>query len=174
MNRTAWNFVLILLVTTPFGRVAGAQSADRAVFDLDADTPVVEIGRQSAGRAFMQLPTLSYVFDISVTCTADLEPVTVSLSIADTRKSLATKEISNAGNTSITMTIPEAQIGPIAVNGFCVTAGVAESIRIPAVLSAQASLLCANDEGGRMIYASRSLDVTLLCAAEEDYSPLSQ
>ena len=114
------------------------------------------------------------MFDISLTCTADLEPVTVSLSIADTRKSLATKDISNTGITSITMTIPEAQIGPIAVNGFCVAAGVAESIRIPAVLSAQASLLCANDEGSKMTYVSRSLDVTLLCAAEEDYSPLSQ
>ena len=179
MDITTRQFVLTLLLVLIFDRVALAQTAALAqtseseIFMVSADTPVVDVGERSAGRNFVRLPSLDYRFDLAANCPADLEAKTISLSIADTRKSLATNEISNEETISVAIRIPAAQIGPIAVDGFCVAAGAQETVRIPAVLSVQASLLCANEEDSRMIYASRSLDVTLSCNTLQNESSRS-
>ena len=150
---------------------AAGQSMEPGTLSVDADTPVVEIGLRSIGRNFMRLPSLGYKFEMEARCAAGLAPKAMSLSIADTRKSLAAEDISAESITSITLRIPAPQIGPVAVNGFCIDTeelNERESLTLLSVLSLQASLLCANDADSRMIYASKSLDVTLLCAIPQD------
>ena len=170
MDTTFQHLVSCLLLAFVFNQAAVAQTAGSEAFVVSADTPVVETDRQAAGRNFMRLPSLEYRFDLAASCPESFEAKTISLSIADTRTSLATNEISSDGLTSLTMTIPASQIGPVAVDGICVATDSQESIRIPAVLSLQASLLCANDEDSQMTYVSRSLDVTLMCKSAQDES----
>ncbi len=144
---------------------------------IEADMPVVETGPRSPGRNFLILPSLDYNFELDVDCATGLLPKTVSLSIADTRKSLATADISSNEVTPATLSIPASQIAPVAVGDFCIGAEedqeqapavgdpepALDTLGIASVLSVHASLLCANDIDSQMIYASKSLGVTLLC-----------
>lgn len=163
MNRTATHYLSLFLMATIPSHVAFAQSDDSAPLQINADTPVVEIGARTAGRNFMRLPSLTYRVDLVANCPIDLMPKAMSLSVADTRRSVGETDISGDQATSVTITIPVSQIGPVAVDGFCVADGEDEALRIPAVLSLQASLLCASEEMSQMIYASKSLDVMLSC-----------
>ena len=168
MDLKIQQFVAILLLALACNQVAFAQSAESERLMLNADTPVVEIGQQPAGRNFMRLPALAYQFDLGANCPVGLEAKTIALNIADTRKLLAANDLSSDATTRIKMTIPASQIGPIALDGFCVVQDAQETVRIPAVLSVQASLSCANEESRQMIYASISLDVTLSCKIAEN------
>ena len=170
MDLTIRQLVAILIFALSYAHVAVAQTVDTENLVLNADTPVVEVGRRSAGRNFMRLPSLEYQFDLTANCPAGLTVTSISLSIADTRKSLATNDISSDETTVLKMTIPASQIGPIAVDGFCVAPDEQGTIRLPAVLSVQASLLCANEEARQMIYMSRPLDVMLSCKIAEKES----
>jgi hypothetical protein len=150
---------------------AAGQSMEPGTLSVDADTPVVEIGKRSAGRNFMRLPSLDFRFEMEAYCSADLVPMAMSLSIADTRKSLTAEDISAESITSVTLRIPAPQIGPVAVDDFCIETDESNekaSLTLSSVLSAQASLLCGNDADSWMIYASKSLDVTLLCTVRQD------
>lgn len=167
MDMTVRYCASILLLAALFGHNAAGQSAESGTLTVDADTPVVEVDTRPAGRNFMRLPSLNYTFELVVDCAANLTPKAISLSIADTRKSLASSDIALGKLTSISLTVPKAQIGPIAMDGFCVTSSEQESLKIPAVLSVQASLLCANDTDSQIVYASKPLDVTLLCKEPE-------
>jgi len=76
-------------------------------------------------------------------------------------------------DSAFSMKIPASQIAPLSVEGFCLTSesgGQQESERVTVrgILSAQASLLCSGDEDQRLMYASRSLDVTLNCGEEPE------
>lgn len=167
MDLTIRRFVATLLLALAFNPAALGQTVDSEVFVVNADMPVVAIGKQSAGRTFLRLPAIEYQFDLAANCPVGLTAETISISVADTRKSLATADISGKETTVVKMVVPAAQIGPVAVAGFCVAEDDQETFRIPAVLSLQASLLCANEEVRQMIYASRSLDVTLSCRITE-------
>ena len=120
----------------------------------------------------MRLPSLPYSFEIKTLCESGLNPTLLSLSVADTRRSLQAEELADAQTASLAFTIPAAQIGPIALNQFCVqTQEHAELLTLPSVLSVQASLLCASDTKRRMIYASAPLAVSLECVAPSKESP---
>ena len=163
MGKTLRHCISILLLAVICSHSTAGQSVESGTLVVNADTPIVEIGARPPGRNFMRLPSLSYKFELMSNCAAGLTPQAISLSIADTRKSLAPDSITHDSSTLISLRIPASQIGPIAVEGFCVTANEQESLRIQAVLSVQAALLCGNDADSRMVYASKSLDVTLSC-----------
>jgi hypothetical protein len=150
MNRAARHFLSFLMMATLAGQVVFAQANDSATLRIDADTPVIEISTRTAGRNFMRLPSLNYRIELLTKCPIDLEPKAMSVSVADTRRSLAETDISADQANLISMTIPASQIGPVAVDGFCVD-------------DAEVEALCANDEKSQMTYASKSLDVTLSC-----------
>jgi hypothetical protein len=120
----------------------------------------------------MQLPSLDYLFAIDAQCPAELQPSSITISIADTRVSLSGADVSAPMPLQIPVTVPAAQIGPIAVDRYCTVNEAEESdtpdpkLTIPAVLSAQISLLCAGESGSEMTYSSNSLDVVLECATE--------
>jgi hypothetical protein len=147
---------------------------------IDADIPVIEAEQRPAGRDFIRLPDLEYNFELDPDCANGLLPKTISLSIADTRKSLSAENIPADSLTTTSLGIPAAQIGPIAVDNFCIAAseqdddnsqstdnqaGQSETLTISSVLSVQASLLCANETDSQITYTSKSLDVTLVCKA---------
>jgi len=114
----------------------------------------------------MRLPSLPYNFELEINCEAGLIPTSLSLSVADTRRSLRAEKLSEAQTASLAFTVPAAQIGPVALDEFCLQSPHSpELLTLPSVLSVQASLLCTNDTERQMIYASAPLAVTLQCTA---------
>lgn len=121
----------------------------------------------------MRLPTLSFEFTVDASCSDGKAPDSLSLSIADTRVTNSL-DSDTGSRLELTVSVPAAQIGPIAVNQFCAADNPDSvqderaTLRIPAVLSAQAALLCASESGNEMIYTSESLDVLLRCDREDE------
>lgn len=146
---------------------------------VSANTPVVSVERRSPEQNFLHLPHLEYNFTLKATCGDDLQPVSIQLSVADTRRFVRGDDIhiKEGEDTTIglTLRIPQEQIAPVAIKGFCMLPaddlvdggsnyGSNNEITIPAALSAQASLRCASESAEQTVYVSRPLDVTLTCA----------
>jgi hypothetical protein len=129
----------------------------------------------------VRLPTLEYQFAIQVRCAENRTPGSLSLNVADSRKSLAADEIASNGATEFSLRIPASQMAPLVIENFCVDQDQAggdrnndyqDRVTIVAALSAQVSLLCESDDEQVMTYVSRPLDVSLICedAAGDDDS----
>jgi len=140
---------------------------------LTASTPRIEISRRSTTRNYLRLPSLEYAFLFTARCAGNFSPQSMSLSIADSRKSLSGEQLENlTAETALTMTVPAKQLAPLAIENFCImpandadamTPPSSETITVPAAFSAQASLLCVSEDRQEMIYASNYLGITLIC-----------
>lgn len=174
MIRTTASCV-VSVVFLLFALAAGPAVA-RDFLSVAANAPAVNIAPRNPGRNFVRLPTLEYEFEIHSRCTDSRTPESISLNVADTHESLQADKIANDGPTRISLRIPASQIAPLVVEDFCVVPGeddddaasearslIQSQITIPAALSAQASLLCANGDDKAMTYVSRTLDVSLVC-----------
>lgn len=159
--------VVLLIATT-----AASPVAAKDFLSIVANAPAVPLEPRRPGRNFVQLPALEYLFEIYAQCADNRSPESLSLNIADTRKSLQADNIANVGPTEISLTIPANQIAPLVVEDFCIAVpeendggpdGTTVQLDIPAALSAQASLLCVGAEDKAMTYISKTLDVSLVC-----------
>jgi len=166
---TATGFVSVVLLLT-FSAAGPTLAKD--TLTIAADAPAVTLAPRNPGRRFVRLPTLEYKFEIRTKCSDERLPGSLSLNVADTRKSLPADKIVSDGPTEVSLRIPAGQIAPLVIEDFCVVQaerdgdGMSEAqtqITIPAALSAQASLLCEGDEDKAMTYVSRALDVLLVC-----------
>jgi len=159
-------FVALLLATSVLLSTRPAVANDLFV---SADTPEVTVSTRPASERSITLPTLNYEFTVSARCDAGLLPAALSLSIADTRVTLSAEELASEPPVSLLISIPESQIAPVTVENFCVhdadngARDNGRKVRIPALLSAQVSLLCSNEMAKEMTYASEPLDVTVVC-----------
>ncbi|MFT5501787.1 MAG: hypothetical protein ACI88G_001926 [Woeseiaceae bacterium] len=151
-----------------------AEAAADNRLQLDADTPKVNIETHSAEGNFLRLPGIRFAFRIDAACAETLQPVSLLLSVADTRKSLRADEISGNATTELALNIPASQIAPVAIQGFCEESGAEENPSgrpqqdpeektITAALSVQASLRCASETDEQTLYTSMPLDVILVC-----------
>lgn len=140
---------------------------------VSANVPAVIIAPRNSGRNFLELPALEFLFEVRASCSAGRSPKSLSLGIADSRKSLAASEIASDGPTELRLEVPANQLAPLAVENFCVTAAAEDDnaaaepqtlLSVAAALSAQASLLCEGENDQVMTYVSRPLDVSLECA----------
>lgn len=171
---TAPGFVSVVFLLT---LSAAGPTLAKDTLTVAADTPVVTLVPRNPGRRFVRLPTLEYTFEIRTECSDERLPGSLSLNVADTRKSLAADKIVSDGATEVSLRIPASQIAPLVIEDFCIVEaerdgnGMSDAqtqITIPAALSAQASLLCEGDEDNAMTYVSRPLDVLLVCERAPD------
>ena len=138
---------------------------------MQTDIPEVSIESRGAGHDFVRLPALSFAFTFHASCSEDLLPVSLQLSVADTRKTLRGNEITANNATLTALNIPANQIAPVVIKDFCARRGTDEidsqsrnqqsEIILPAALSAQASLRCASEADEQTVYVSGPLDVSL-------------
>ena len=144
-------------------------TADETALVVSSSTPDVNIKIRPSDRYSIRLPGLQYEFQLELGCEAGYEPDSVLLSIADTRKRFAVSEMQEESGDQYSIKIPASQIAPLSVEGFCLTSeDEGRKITVRGILSAQASLLCSGVEDQQLIYASRSLDVTLSCNEDEE------
>lgn len=155
-----------------------AISEQRALADaslrLSADTPIVNVGPRNPGRGPLSLPDLEYRFNIDASCRDDMTPASLSLVIADTRRSFDTDQIDSGGLKDVRLKVPAAQIAPVVIADFCVAeavgaelvlqAAAVSPLTVRAALSAQASLMCAGEGTQSIVYTSEALDLLLVCS----------
>jgi hypothetical protein len=166
ITRTCLIFLAVLFLATGQTAVAGDLS-------LSADRPTVPVQTRSDGRNFIRLPALQYTVRVGAVCDQGRKPARLSLNVADTRVLLNAAQIVAGTTFDVPLLVPSSQIGPIAVEGFCLaeSPGLAddkEIMTVPSVLSIQASLLCESETGDEIDYASTALDVTLECARPQE------
>jgi len=174
------NYVLsgiaILWATMPASQADNGSSPHSLRFT--ASEPQVQISLRSGKRDYLRLPSLEYTFMFTAHCSIDFEPHSVSLSIADSRASLSTDRLADlATGAELKMTVPARQLAPLAIENFCVRndaetdpeiAPHNAATPIHAVFSAQASLLCTNEDQQQITYASNPLNIVLICNAADN------
>jgi len=146
--------------------------ADGAALLVTPTTPDINIKIRTHDRYAIRLPNLRYVFQFAASCAGELAPDSISLSVADTRKTVSASDARYDSDAGIIMTVPAGQIAPLTVEGFCLESNDSalqkpDRVTVRGVLSAQASLLCTSEDDQEITYASQSLDVTLSCDAEQ-------
>jgi hypothetical protein len=153
--------------------------------ELSADVPTVTVTPRRAGRFALHLPSLTYSLTLTAYCQENWQPASVSISIADSRKSLDAEQLELATVLDLELQVPSNQIAPVRIERFCIKddqidfqpdspgdnkepAGANENtVIISAALSAQASLLCATDSEQSITYITKPLDVMLECSVPE-------
>ena len=111
----------------------------------------------------VNLPALTFYLRAAIRCKGD--PVSVTLSVADTYRTLHKDEIEGQRAAEATLTVPARQLALAATSSFCVKDNPATSdeLMVPGLTTAQASLLCASEAGTSMHYASVPLKIRLIC-----------
>lgn len=156
-------FTAVLLSLTAFSDDADGQ------LDFEFDTAVAAIAPRSTSKP-ISLPTLTFALRAEARCPALLAPESVSISIADTRITIK-PETDGALEKSIR--VAEKQLGPLAVEDFCLAdnaADAGESLQVDDALSAQLSLRCVGEDRESISYQTAALSVTLQCETTEPES----
>ena len=169
MTQTNIRTSLILVLLSAFG--ATYCIAEEAILSVDSNTPDIDVRLRSSDRSLIRLPKLNYAFHIDARCPTGQSPRSMFISIADTRKRLSGTELLESAEAGITVSVPAKQIAPLTVESFCVEEDALnrqqhKPVTVRGALSAQAALLCSDDSDEKMVYASRSLDITLNCIDE--------
>ena len=163
------------LISSIFATVASIAIAAETVpvhnIEITADVPTVTVSPRQTGHTTTQLPDLTYRLSVTVDCETNWQPDSVSISVADSRASISAEELQAGGELDLQLRIPLNQIAPLRVEHFCFDGGEVaispNSITIPGVVSAQASLRCVTESTKSIMYVSKPLDVLLECAVPE-------
>lgn len=146
-----------------------ATSLHASELDVRSEVPQIAMKPRAEGTRFLTLPALEYRFFLEARCTEGFAPETLSVGIADSRKSLRSAEIPAQEAFELTLPVPADQVGPVALHSFCKETAANEagpsslSLLIPAVVSAQFALICVNAGEREISYVSEPVDVMLTC-----------
>ncbi len=161
-----------------FGLTCSTGWSDNAGhIDVTAPPATALLAPVSAGRSLVSLPGLDYALDIDVNCGEQASPVSVSVSVNDTQRTLTGEALAQADE-PVTLSVPEQQVSPVALENFCALDGdqlpVSAELLVEDIVTAHLSLRCATDDDEWIIYASSALDVTLTCQLPETDQPASE
>lgn len=143
--------------------------ADIDRIQVDAETAVAVLEVQQAGRSLVRLPDIGFRLGIAAYCANGGQPESMSITIADTRRTLRTEDLKGIGTIDISMSIPARQIAPLALQEFCVDpASEGDSVLVTSALAVQASLRCSRGEDQSIVFAAEPLDIRVDCIRSAD------
>ena len=146
-----------------------APDADRLT--VYAEPAPASVAAQAEGRRLLQLPDLEYRLRIRKHCAGGRRAESVSISVADTRRTLNGDALHEEAEIETTLRIGAGQLAPIALRSFCVAGDDnGRTLLVQSVLTANASLRCAGDDGESIFYTSTTLDVAIHCEAPAEES----
>ena len=142
---------------------------------IQAEPAVAVLTIQERGRTLVQLPPLEFRLSISAHCAEGGRPESLSITIADTQKTLRGEELQSETSLDLSMRVSASQLAPFALREFCVDpTAEGESLMLTAALAAQVSLRCARAEEQSIVFAAKPLDIRVDCirsAAEAETVP---
>ena len=178
--------LLFGFLATIFPVVISAEPEPAQVIEISVNVPTVMVTPHHTDHFIsLQLPSLIYDLTLTTFCDKNWQPISVSVSIADSGKSFNARQLQGTAILKTQLQIPAMQIAPLPVEQFCIknkqeklqpgntnnnetpSGSNRNKITISSVLSAQASLLCATETEQSITYVTKSLDVTLECGKNE-------
>jgi hypothetical protein len=129
-----------------------------------AEPAVAVLALQETGDDLVRLPDIEFRLSLSPDCASGGRPESLSISIADTRKTLDSEELQATDTVDVVIRVSAGQLAPLALAGFCVDPeSEGESVLIASALAAQASLRCSRDENQSIVFAATPLDIQIDC-----------
>ncbi len=129
-----------------------------------AEPAVAVLTVQQRGRTLVNLPDLEFRLSISTHCAQSGRPESLSITIADSQKTLRGEALQSSVPIDVSMRIPATQLAPFALREFCVDpAAEGESMFLTAALAAQLSLRCLRAEEQSIVFAAEPLDIRVDC-----------
>jgi len=165
-SRSWRSYLPLLPLAVIAGAASGSGGASAPSLTIQSTTPIANILPREGGRTEIYLSALQYSFGLEPSCTVGTALQAVSLAVADTRVSLGAEKLRANERILVELLVPAKQIGPVIAEDFCTVDGATTPdtpLTLPSVLSAQAALKCASATTEQTIYASKPLDVTLIC-----------
>ena len=124
----------------------------------------------------INLPALVFSLRVAIRCQG--EPTSLTLSIADTYRTLSKEELVGQRAAEASLTVPAQQLALAATSGFCIDGDTetSDKLLVPGMTTAQASLVCASDTNTSVHYASTPLQISLNCdrGPEKTQEPASE
>ena len=140
-------------------------AADNVIVVAAQETEATVAPRPASMRV-VNLPPLTFKLRATIQCKG--EPVSVTLSVADTYVTRDREELDGRRATEAVLSVPAQQLTMASNRNFCV-AGDSETkdeLFAPGFATANASLLCEDEAGVSVHYTSAPLNVQLTCARE--------
>lgn len=153
-------FLLLSLITTI--ETAAAEASTR--IEAEASPARITVAPPEEGRKLLHLPDLGFRLNIKAQCGENHHPASLSVSVADTRKTLIDEEIAGKQELVVEISIPASQVSPIPVDDFCSLEGPeVREMLVRNALIAHLSLRCAGSDGESITYTTSPLAVALTC-----------
>jgi hypothetical protein len=160
-------FISIAIIVLAVEGSGEELSGDRLLVDINAAS--IEVSARPAGRQPIRLPDLEFEVRLEPRCAAGMNADSISVSVADTRLHIGRQMLAEQPVIETKIRVPRKQIGPLAIEDFCVAGDDAPNDtlrRVRDALTAQLSLTCANDSRQSIIYKTEALVITLICETE--------
>jgi hypothetical protein len=131
---------------------------------VQTEPAVAVLPVQTAGRNLVHLPDIEFRLGVSTYCARSGRPESLSITVADTQRTLRTEELQASKTVDVAMRVPANQIAPLALREFCIdTASAGESVLITTALALQASLRCSRGDDQSIVFAAEALDIRVVC-----------
>lgn len=152
-------FILTLFLATVSVSPA---SADGNIVVAAQETEAIVAPRPGDLR-LINLPALTFSLRAAIRCTG--EPTSVTLSVADTYRTLDKNDLAGQRAAEMSLTVPARQLALAATSTFCVKGDPTSSdkLLVSGITTAQASLRCTSDAGTSVHHASVPLRLRLTC-----------
>lgn len=147
--------------------------ADSLIVVAAQEAEAVVAPRPAHARA-VSLPPLTFRLRAAIRCAGD--PVSVTLSIADTFITRNRDELDGKRAAEAELTVPARQLTMASNRQFCIEDDIEteDELFAPGFATAHASLTCEDETGASVHYASAPLNVKLSCAREPVDSGVDQ
>jgi hypothetical protein len=138
--------------------------ADIDRLQIDAEPAVAVLAVQQDGRSLVRLPDIGFRLGITAYCADGGQPESLSVTIADTQRTLRAEGLQDIGTIDISMRVPASQIAPLALQEFCVDpAAEGDSVLVTSALAVQVSLRCSRGNDQSIVFAAEPLDIRVDC-----------
>ena len=132
------------------------------------------VSPRPAGARVVNLPPLTFRLRAAIQCTG--EPVSVTLSVADTFVTMGSDELDGHRAAEASLTVPAHQLTMASSRQFCIEGetGSEDELFAPGFATTHASLRCEQESGVSVHYASAPLSLKLSCVREPVDSGVDQ
>jgi len=132
------------------------------------------IAPRPAHARTVSLPPLTFRLRAAIRCAGN--PVSVTLSIADTYITRDRDELDGIRAAEAELTVPARQLTMPSNREFCIEDDIEtrDELFAPGFATAHASLMCEDESGTSVHYASAPLNVKLICTSEPVDSGVDQ
>jgi hypothetical protein len=161
LNRSTIVALICALIATP----TGIALADGTIVVAAHETEIA-VPPRPAHSKLVNLPQLEFALRAAIQCNG--EPVSVTLSVADTYQTISRETLARARAAEAVLSVPPRQLALAANSHFCIAEDPESTneMLVSGFATAHASLRCESGDKSSAHFASAPLQVRLRCERE--------